>query len=394
RNVREALAGQRVAVNLAGVDKEAIKRGSTLITPGFLRPTYRLDASLKLLEGARSLTNHTRIRFYLGTAEALGRLILLDRDEFKGGERGLVQLIMEEAVVATRGDRFILRSYSPMETIGGGLVIDPAARRHRRFDRAVLASLEQRLEGTPGSILAHIIREQRDGLDWQEAAARSSLPPEETKKLLREMAGRGEVALLAADNDLYAVSNERLVAWWQEANRTLAEFHRQYPLRPGLVREELRSRFFSRLPARVFQALLERWAGEGRIQLTASTVALAGFKPEFSPRQKELLQALAERYRVAQWQPPGVAEVAAAFNLAPMELEELLHYLTREEVLIKISDEFYWHREAFETARTVVKNLGRAGPFGLAEVRDALGSSRKYVLPFLEYLDRIKFTRR
>ncbi|QGP91907.1 Selenocysteine-specific elongation factor [Neomoorella glycerini] len=394
KNVKEALAGQRVAVNLAGIEKEAISRGSSLLTPGFLRPTYRLDASFKLLAGARTLVNRSRIRFYLGTAEVLGRIILLDREELKGGEKAFVQLLMEEPVVATRADRFILRSYSPMETIGGGLVIDPAPPRHRRFEPSVLASLKQRLEGSPEEILAQIVREYRDGLDWQEAAARAALTPQETRKLLQDMATAGQLTLLAADNDLYAVSNERLAAWWQEAARALADFHRQYPLRPGLAREELRSRYFSRLPARAFQALLERWSREGRIQLTASTVALADFKPEFSSRQKELLQALAERYRSARWQPPGFNEVAAAYNLVPAELEELLHYLTREGVLVKINDEFYWHREAFEEALAVVKNLGLAGPFGLAEVRDALGSSRKYVLPFLEYLDRIKLTRR
>lgn len=394
RNVKEALAGQRVAVNLAGVEKEVISRGSSLLTPGFLRTTRRLDASVRFLDNARDLANRSRIRFYLGTAAALGRIILLERDIVKGGERALVQLLMEEPVVATREDRFILRSYSPMETIGGGMVIDPAAPRHRRFDPAVLASLEQRLQGSPPSILAQIIREERYGLDWQEAAARAALTPEQTKTLLQEMAGRGELALLAADNDLYAVSNERLDAWWQDAARALAAFHHQYPLRPGLAREELRSRYFARLPARIFQALLERWAREGRMQLTASTVALAGFKPEFSSRQEELLQALVERYRSARWQPPTFNEVGTAYNLTPEELEELLHYLTREGVLVKINDEFYWHREAFVSAREIVKSLGQGGPFGLAEVRDALGSSRKFVLPFLEYLDRIKFTRR
>lgn len=394
KNVKEALAGQRVAVNLAGIEKEAVSRGSSLLTPGFLRPTYRLDASFKLLAGARTLANRSRIRFYLGTAEVLGRIILLDRNELKGGEKAFVQLLMEEPVVATRADRFILRSYSPMQTIGGGLIIDPAPPRHRRFEPSVLASLEKRLEGSPQEILAQVVQEHRDGLDWQEAAARAALTPQETRKLLQEMAAAGQLTLLAADNDLYAVNNERMTAWWQAAVRALADFHRQYPLRPGLGREELRSRYFSHLPARVFQALLERWSQEGRIQLTASNVALSDFKPEISPRQRELLQALAECYRSARWQPPGFNEVAAAYNLAPAELEELLHYLTREGVLVKINDEFYWHREAFEEAVAVVKKLSLAGPFGLAEVRDALGSSRKYVLPFLEYLDRIKLTRR
>ncbi|WP_258358956.1 selenocysteine-specific translation elongation factor [Moorella sulfitireducens (nom. illeg.)] len=394
RNVQAALAGQRVAVNLAGIEKETIHRGSTLLTPGLLRPTRRLDARLKLIAGARTLANRSRIRFYLGTAEVLGRIVLLDRNELKGGEEAFVQLLMEEPVVAMRGDRFILRSYSPMQTIGGGLIIDPDPPRHRRFEPSVLASLAKRLEGSPREILFQVVREQCDGLDWQEAATRASLTLQETKELLQDMATAGQLTLLAGDNSLYAVSNERMAAWWQEAARALADFHRHYPLRPGLAKEELRSRYFSRLPARVFQALLERWSREGRIQLTASTVALSGFNPELSPRQEELLQAVTGLYRQARWQPPSYNEVASAYNLTGAELEEFLHYLMREGVLVKINDEFYWHREAFEDAVAEVKKLGLAGPFGLAEVRDALGSSRKYVLPFLEYLDRIKITRR
>ncbi|OIQ11349.1 selenocysteine-specific translation elongation factor [Neomoorella thermoacetica] len=394
RTVKEARAGQRVAVNLAGIETEAVHRGSSLLTPGFLTPTYRLDASFKLLNGARPLANRDRVHFYLGTSEALGRVVLLDRDELNGGEEALIQLLMEKPVVASREDRFILRSYSPMETIGGGIIIDPVPPKHRRFQPEVLVSLQRRLEGSPEKILAQIIQEHREGLDWQEAATRASLSLEETRKLLQSMAAAGQVTLLRVENDLYAISTERYQAWWQAVTRALEEFHSRYPLRPGLAREELRSRYFSRLPARVYQALLEEWSREGRLQLAANTVALAGFTPSFSETQKKLLKDLEDKYRVSRWQPPSFKEVAGSFNLDPSELEELLHYLVREGVLVKINDEFYWHRQALGEAREVIKNLASTGPFGLAEARDTLGSSRKYVLPLLEYLDQVKFTRR
>lgn len=392
--VKEARAGQRVAVNLAGIETGAIHRGSSLLTPGFLKPTLRIDASFKLLAGARPLANRSRVHFYLGTSEALGRVVLLDRDELTGGEEALLQLLMEEPVVANREDRFILRSYSPMETIGGGLIIDPLPPRHRRFQPEVLVSLQRRLEGSPEKILAQVVREHRYGLDWHEAAARASLPLEETRALLQDMARSGQVVLLAGDNDFYVVDAGRYQNWWQEVARALADFHRRYPLRAGLTREELRSRYFSLLPARVFQALLENWDREGRIQLAANTVSLAGFTPRISAEQERLARSLEEKYRTFGWQPPTYKELLEAYNLPPAELEELLHYLVRKGVLVKISEEFYWHREALDTAREAIKKLGANGPFGLAEARDALGSSRKYVLPLLEYLDQVRFTRR
>ncbi|PRR72906.1 selenocysteine-specific translation elongation factor [Neomoorella humiferrea] len=394
KNVREALAGQRVAVNLAGVDKEAVGRGSTLATPGHLPSARRIDATVKLLSGSRTIENRSRIRFYLGTAEILGRIILLDREEIKGGENALVQFLMEEPVVSLRGDRFVLRSYSPMETIGGGVVIDPDAPRHRRFDTNVLASLRKKLEGTPGEVLAQIIKEHRQGINLTEAAAAAAMNVDDARELLHGMAAEGLFVMLPCEHDLYIVDREIMDAWWRETERALTDFHCRYPLRPGLGKEELRSRCFSQIPARVFQPLLEQWSREGRIVFTAGTVALAGFKPDLTPKQKELLEGIAAYYRTARWQPPDFKGVAANFKVQPSELEELLHYLVREGVLVKINEEFYWHREAFEEAVNVVRELGRTGPFGLAEVRDALGSSRKFILPFLEYLDRLKLTRR
>ncbi|MGI9860660.1 selenocysteine-specific translation elongation factor [Moorella naiadis] len=392
--VKEARAGQRVAVNLAGIETEAIHRGSSLLTPNFLKPTLRLDAGFKLLAEARPLANRSRVHFYLGTSEALGRVVLLDRDELTGGQEALVQLLMEEPVVANREDRFILRSYSPMDTIGGGLILDPLPPRHRRFQAGVLASLQRRLEGSPEKILAQVVLEHRDGLEWREAAARASLSLEETRSLLQDMATAGQVVLLAGDNDFYVVDAGRYQEWWQNVARTLEDFHRRYPLRSGLTREELRSRHFSALPARVFQALLENWEREGRIQLAANTVSLAGFTPRISAEQQQLARSLEEKYRTSGWQPPTCKELLEAYQLPPAELEELLHYLVRQGVLVKINEEFYWYREALETAREAMKKLGTNGPFGLAEARDALGSSRKYVLPLLEYLDQVRFTRR
>lgn len=393
KGVKEARAGQRVAVNLANVDLDAVKRGNCLLTPGYLKPTLRLDVSLRILEDAQPLENQNRIRFYLGTGEAFGRVVLLESDELKGGETALAQIHMETPVVASREDRFIIRRYSPMKTIGGGLVIDPFPPRHRRLSPSVINSLRQRLEGSSERILEQVVMEQKYGLNWREAAEKAFLPPDETLKILKEMAGE-QVKLLLPDSDLYVVSVERYIAWREMVSGALKEFHNRYPLREGMAREELRTRFFSRLPVKVFQDLLEQWAGENFIRLTATTVALSGFQPEFKPGQKKLLRELEERYQAGAWQPPAFSELLTEYRLKHEDLEELIHYLIREEKLVKINEEFYWHREAFRSACDMIKKAAAGKPFSLAEARDALNSSRKYVLPFLEYLDRIKYTRR
>ncbi|MDK2821102.1 MAG: selenocysteine-specific elongation factor [Clostridia bacterium] len=394
QTVKQAQAGQRVALNLAGIDADSINRGSTLLTPGFLRPTYRLDAKFKLLDGARTLSNRTRVRFYLGTCEALGRIVLLDRDKLSSGETAFVQLLMETPVVANRGDRFILRSYSPMATIGGGQIVDPYPKKHRRFQTQVLEALRLRLEGSPEDVLSQVIKEQPKGIECKDAALKASLPPEEAKKLLFNMEEKGIVVLLSADDDSYVLSKERYLEWWEKTSKALIEFHKKYPLRPGLAREELRSRFFPYLTLKLFQVLLGKWADEGLIGLDKNFVFHVGFTPQLDNKQKEILKNIEKRYLSAHWQPPSFNEIAKELKLSPLELEEYTHYLNRKGVLVKITDEFYWHKEAFNSACDLLKDKYKKGSFTLADVRDTLGSSRKYVLPFLEYLDRVKITRR
>ncbi|HHP50849.1 MAG TPA: selenocysteine-specific translation elongation factor [Moorella mulderi] len=393
-NVKEALAGQRVAVNLTGVEKETLERGSTLLTPGVLRPTRRIDASFRLLKEARPLPNRSRIRFYLGTGEAMGRIVLLDREEMRPGEEALVQLQLEEPVVASRGDRFILRSYSPLQTIGGGVVIDPLPSWHKRFDEKILLSLEKRREGTPAEILEQLLQEGRGILSGSELTTRLALTREDVKDLLKEEAQKGKIIILEGDNEVYALNPARYEEWWQVAERSLRDFHQQYPLRPGLSKEELRSRHFSRLSPRIFQTLLERWQQEGRVILSGGLCALPQFKPQLSPDQEDLARSLTRYYREAWWQPPTLEETAAHFNVKREELEEIIHYLVREGVLVRVGEEFCWHREALQEAIDKIKGLGKGGPFTLGEARDLLQSSRKYVLPLLEYLDQIKVTKR
>ncbi|HBT48140.1 MAG TPA: selenocysteine-specific translation elongation factor [Peptococcaceae bacterium] len=395
RPVGQARAGQRVAVNLTGVDVEEIHRGSVLVEPGWWRPARRLDVSLKLLPEALPLKHRQRVRFYLGTTEALGRVALLDRDDLDPGQQAFAQLILEKPVVAAARDRFILRTYSPLETIGGGEVISVNPPRRRRFREEVIQTLQRRMAGTSRDILLSVVGEERDGLSLRKAALRAEIEPKEAHEILSSAEEEGKVVLLpAGEGDLYIVTPASLNRWWEKIREALEAFHRRYPLRAGLPKEELRTRFFPRLDGRTFDGLLEHWKGEGRISVEGNSVHLAGYRPRLDGRQEKALAVLKDRYRQGHFQPPSPEEAAKGLDLAGGELEEVLHYLVRQGVLVKVAEGLYFHREALAEAREAIRRLGEKGAFTLAEVRDLLGSSRKYVLPLLEYLDHIKFTRR
>lgn len=395
RPVDQAQAGQRVAVNLSGIEVEDVYRGSVLVEPGLWQPALRLDVSLKLLPEVKPLKHRQRVRFYLGTKEALGRVVLLDREELEGGATAFAQLLLEEPVVAAHRDRFILRTYSPLETIGGGEIIAVNPPRHRRFQEEVIKTLAQRLTGTSGDILLSIVGEEREGVELRRAAARAALGWQEAQQILTQAAQEGKVVLLpAAEGDYYVVTPTVLERWWEMACEALEEFHRRYPLRAGLPKEELRTRFFDRLDWRTFQGLLEYWAKKGKIELAGNSIVLAGYRTEMDARQKKAAEQLVERYRQGHFQPPSPEEACKDLGLSPAELEELLHYLARQGILVKVGEGLYFHQEALKAAQEKIRKLGEKGTFTLAEARDVLGSSRKYVLPLLEYLDQIKFTRR
>ncbi|TDA70646.1 MAG: selenocysteine-specific translation elongation factor [Clostridia bacterium] len=393
RGVEEGVAGQRVAVNLAGVEVGQLERGCVVTEPGAFAPTTRLDAELYLLPTARALAHRTRVRLYLGTAEAFGRVLLLDRDEMAPGETAFVQLVLEETVVAARGDRFVLRSYSPMTTIGGGEVVEARVRRHKRYRPEVLASLAVRRQGDPAALVRETLAAAAAPVSWPELAERAGIQEPDLRELLPQLVAAGQAEVLEAEGTRLAVAADLMRQWEARLRQALADYHRQYPLRPGLPRESLRSRLFSRLEGRQFLACLSHWEREGRIKTDGAFVFLADFSPRPAPEEEPWLAGVREAYRAGWQQPPDWHEVTV--GLPAEKAEELLAYLVRQGDLVKVAEDLYFHREAVEAAQEqIAAYIRQHGGILLGEARDLLASSRKYILPLLEYFDRIKFTKR
>ena len=396
KKVNEAQAGQRVAVNITGVDIEQAPRGTVLTQPSILKPSYRVDARLLLLKNApRPLINRARVRFYLSTIEVLGRVILLDREELAPGETTYVQFSLEEPVVALKGDRFVIRSYSPIHTTGGGVVINPAPKKHKRMREEVIQTLVTRERGRPAEQVENYLDNQAALLAAGEITAATGISPKEATEALTELGIKDRVQMVVVDNDKYFVSRQIYQRWVGELKQLLSTYHRQYPLREGFPREELRSRLFSGFASRQLQSLLKVMEENQVLKLNLQTVALPGFQTRFDSGQQELFQQLETIYREQCFQPPGWDSVSRQVGLNEVQSREVLQYCLHRGILVKVADDLYFHAAAIDAAKKLLlDSLEAKGEISVGEARNILQTSRKYALPLLEYFDRVRITRR
>ena len=402
RRVEQAEAGQRTAVNLVGVDADRLSRGQVLVTPGTQPAVDTLAAACRLLDDTpRPLKSGTRVRFHIGTSEVLGRVVLLDRDLLEPGQRGFIQFKAETPVVAARGDRFIIRSYSPLRTIGGGVVLDPGRRHRRRRAESLdlLATLDQ---GDLGAIAAAELDREPGPVDLDSLARRLNVPPHRVQRLLPDLAGR--VVVLdgppaAASGQVsgggLVVSAAVLERLSHRVVEAVSAFHRQWPVRPGVPRERLRADVLPETEPRVFAAVLDHLAGRGLIEVEGEVVRLPGHRPRLDGRLQEALDTFQARWRQAGAAPPSPAEVARELGLAPDQWRPLVDMLVSDGRWVRVAEDFYLDAGVYQRMVEAVRGLLAArGGATVAEIRDVLGTSRKYVVPFLEHLDQRRVTRR
>lgn len=385
-----ARAGRRAALALAGLDRDEVARGDTLVADAAWRATSTLEAEVSVLPfAARPLRSHQRVRVHLGTAEVMGRVVLLEGRECGPGRTALAQLRLEAPLVARGGDPFVLRFYSPVTTIGGGRVLYPWARRRgtvRAEEAAVLRGLEA---AAPEARLAALVDLARwNGVAPQEAAVAAGLRPAAALAALETLAAAGRIAEAAGR----WFSADRLV----EAERRLVgavdAFHETHPAERGIPLESLRAEVPGRCGPGLAQTVLRRLEDAGRILLREGVAARAGFAPGLDPERAALGERVAERLRDAGLAPPDAAELARELgaNVLP-----ILKFLARQGRAVAVTPDLYFDPEALDAARRRVEGfLAEHAPAGPSDLKSALGVSRKYLIPILEWLDREGITLR
>jgi selenocysteine-specific elongation factor len=390
-SVATAMPGSRAAVNLSGIATDDVRRGDVLAPARLMTPSHRLDARLRLLADSQvSLKQNDAVDLFAGAAELPARVTLLDRDRLAPGESGLVQLRLRSALAVLKGDRFIVRRASPSETIGGGEVIDANPSRHRRFRPETLSALETLAAGSSDDIVLQTL--ERGPIELRELRARTSgLSADQVDEALARLLEDGGVRTLGSraqspgPSDFVIATSawDRLAA---ELVEHLRGYHVAQPLRPGISREEARTRLRVTAP-RLFDDIVLTAANEGLIVDNGATLRLPEFRIELDPARRARAVPFLTAIRNALLSPPGPHE----FALDP----ETLAALEQLEEVVKVADGVYFAPEAWHdvVARTLAF-IDQHGAMTLAQFRDHFGTSRKYAQAALEYLDRLNYTRR
>ncbi|OLC15732.1 MAG: selenocysteine-specific translation elongation factor [Candidatus Rokubacteria bacterium 13_1_40CM_69_27] len=389
--VAEARAGQRTAINLQALERAAIERGDVVGLAGALVSSLLVDGTLELLADApRPLKSRDRIRLHAGTSEIMARVLLLDRAELQPGERAFARFRLEAPLVAVPGDRFVVRSYSPMVTIGGGALLDVDPPRFKRKAPALVSHLTLLERGSPEEVVEeHVRHGGASGARVGPLAARVPFGPERLRELLGRLEAERRVLAIERDWYLHPDADARLRAL---AVAALEQFHRTNPLRPGMSREELRGRAGG-AEERVFAHLLSALDAQGVVKVERDKVRLAAHEVRLSPEQRRAIDRIEQEYLKAEAAPPSPEESLARAGLSGDEEHELFQLLVAERKLVRVKESLYFHTTALEIIQDkVVTLLRERREIGPGDIKDLLGISRKYAIPLLEYLDARRVT--
>ncbi|MCL4499923.1 MAG: selenocysteine-specific translation elongation factor [Chloroflexi bacterium] len=390
--VGTAVPGQRVALNLVGLSKDDVERGDVVTSPGFLSPSYMVDVHFKLLKGFKELKDRTRLRVHHGTKEVLGRIVFFDREILKPGDSAFAQLRLEEPIIPRYGDRLVMRSYSPIETIGGGTIIDSHPIKHRRSEKGLFERLQTLLDGD-ASRLIKLALYGAGLVGIFELIAKTELAESTVRATINELVESGEITLVKLDKE-YAVLTEEVVEKESAAMKRVAAFHKEDPLGVGIAKQQLKAELFAKLPDKEFDFLIARLASAGRITLEGAFVADPSAKVALGAEDEALLSKIEAVLKERGVAPPDVEELGVEFKLPEKRLVGLLEHLTRSKRAVRISHEFFFACEVVAEAERLLKEHFAGKEISVSEFRQLLGTSRKYALPLLNYFDTIGMTKR
>lgn len=390
-----AVAGQRTAVNLAGIDHAAVHRGMVLAAPGRFRATRRIDVRLNLLSAARCLKQRAKVHFHTGTSDSVAEVRLYGAEELRAGENRLAHLWLREPVLVLGGDRFIIRQFSPVTTIGGGVVLDPLARRPRVRDSGKEAFLETLESGSAQEILAKMTERAALGLSFEEAAARTGWTDEKIRATARETLDSGRAIQVSAE-PLILVDRRQFDDLRKNVAEAVDKFHKSNPLMPGIPREDLRSAAGKRVHGQAFRAALEDLAAGKKLELAGELVRRAGAVVTLLPEEAQSKEQIEKAFDRAGLAAPPVKEVLGQLSVDAKRAEKLLQLLLREKSLIRVTPELIFHHRALQEMRARLTEYKRqkGERISVPAFKELTGVSRKYAIPLLEYLDRERVTRR
>lgn len=396
QNQDKCYAGQRVAINLSNVKKKEIRRGCVLAPKNSMKNTDLLDVKLKVLEDSmRILTNHERLHLYTGTSEILCRAVLLDKEQIGPGEEGLVQLRLEEEIAVKRGDRFVVRFYSPMETIGGGIVLEPNPVRKKRFDAQAIEELKKKESGSLGDVMELQIKEHGDTMiTLAELAKVMAHSVDELKEYLEELEESVTIFVFPMKKDTYLWHRDSEFAVRQKIEETLQKYHSEHPYRYGMKKAEIHNTFLKKIKPNIFDAYIERMTGENVYGRREEYLSLPGYEVPKDAMYLQTEKLIEDTFEKAGYDFVRFSEID--FGKIPRQTaEDVVLMMIDEGKVLRINEEMFTMKHLMDEAKEKIQNhLKEENLITIAQVRDMFSTSRKSAKPILEYMDSIKVTKK
>jgi len=391
-----ASAGQRTALNLQGVDVADVQRGMVLTVPHVFSPESMFDCHLELLRSApNAIESRKRIRFHTGTVELIGYVVLLGQETLRPGESAFVQIRLEEPTLALPGDRFIIRQYSPMITIGGGEILDATSVKHRRMEKPVLEQLRVFKEGTIDERIMAIVEDAGlHAIELVRIVAARGIATAKVRQRITALVKTERIRVLS-ESPCVVVSTKAFEQFVQTAAIAVKRFHETNPLVPGISREELKARVFAEASNLLFQAVLDRLVADKRIAVSQDLIHEFGRKVTLKADEERMRAQLGDRFRSLALQVPSAATIIDDLKLERTTARKIIQLMLKENQLVKVSEEMLVDRTVMDKLIADVKTLKAKNPkLDVGEFKSLTGVTRKHAIPLLEYLDRCRITRR
>jgi selenocysteine-specific elongation factor len=396
RRVGRSVLGKRTALNLQDVKKELLSRGQCAGEPGSLTPSYRLDANLKLLRSyGKKLKNRARIRLHVGTAEIISRVALLEVDSLNPGQEALVQFVLESPTVALPGDRFVIRTFSPLMTIGGGEILDSTPEKHKRHDAKTLQGL-QKLGGDLKEKVNQVLLDSGTiSLSLSEMRRKIGELEKVLEDALRHMEGQLKVIKIPGYKEARYLHASFFEDLEKRSKSLVKDYLDKNPHRLTMPYEELRSKILEITDAMTFKTVVNSMVKKGILERKNADVSLVGYESKFGPRDQERLQRIVRDFQGSGFASPIEEDQRQKMGLNTKEFKNLMYNLLERGILVRLSDKVVFHRDAVEKARHIVlQYLAKYPSITVAELRDILQLSRKYATAILEYFDKTGLTKR
>ena len=391
--VPSAYAGQRVAVNLSGVRKEQVSRGSYLAKPGSMTDTKMVDCRVMLLKNSpRSLKQRDRVRLYHGTSEIFARTVILEKEIIDPGDTAFVQFRLEETAAFKKEDKLIIRFYSPMETIGGALVIEPNPDKHKALRQDVIDELQAKETGGPEVYLEQqLLRFSKDLPDVDQISKLTGYPKEEVLRLLLNLIEEERIYAIGKQGFLHRQYVEEII---ESMVNQLALYHNENPLRVGMPKEELKSRVFPQSKPRLVDIWIEQLEKEGLIYSNGKQIALAHFNVKLTEKQEQILTSVEAAFLNEPFSPPRLEDLPNLTGQKSKDLQQVIELLLGDR-LVRVNQETVFHQKALDKAKfALLEHFEKNDEITLAQFRDLLGTSRKFAVALLEFFDQARITMR